>query len=278
MTSLPGKFHTNILIDSRLRDSGTAASFSMSLDSDVHVPMGARGYLTCTRWSVDTSRVTPRERRRGRSLQLRISSLVTSSDVIDMGRGGVPTSCTAFITTIDNSFTNARMSSAAAHPMLVPGGLSMTRFDCEVQEFDGSLADLLGIENTTSDAFTFDYTFSSGTLGTITLAEDQYFSVEDLNAIIGDHLVAKGLNADDIVLTLDVNWPTVRIDVKGDVEKIDFDETTSIAPLLGYTNKVLTGTGTFYSDTTLKLIGGEFEADLMLVIYTPAPDGSAAQI
>lgn len=140
--SLPGKFHTNILIDSRERDRGTPANFTISLDSDVHVPLGARAYLTCTRWSVDTSQQLSRTDRQGRSLQLNISSLVTSNDVIDMGRKGIPTSCCAFIPTIDNSFTSARMTSASAHPMLVPGGLSMRRFQCEVREFDGSLADL----------------------------------------------------------------------------------------------------------------------------------------
>ena len=140
--ALPGKFHTNILIDSRSRITESPAEFTYVLDSGVQIPSGTTAFVTCTRWTVDTSRVPDRADRIGQSLQLLISDIGSGGDVIDAGIGGAPVPCVAYIDTIDNARNVAFMSSLTAHPMTAVSGLNMRRFNVSVRFPDGSLADL----------------------------------------------------------------------------------------------------------------------------------------
>lgn len=249
--SLPGKFHTNILIDSRERDSGTAGNFTITLDSDVYVPLGSRAYLTCTRWSIDTSSVQDRELRRGRSLQLIISGLATANDVVDMGRGGITTACTAFIPTIDNAFTSARMTSASSHPMMVPSGLSLRRFNCQVREFDGSITDLDKYNNditftTTSDAYIFKYRAAGTTYG-LDLGQGVQYTTRTLTDTVGDHLESNGLARDSILFQTGDN---LRVLMTVKLAYVTFEDVNDIAILLGFDEIKYYGTDTYTAPTT----------------------------
>jgi len=140
--SMPGKFHTNILINSKDRESGDPSHFFFTLTQAVHVPLGTQAFIACTRWSIDTSQTPTRAERDGQSLQLFIDDIVMANDVVDMGRGGVTVPCIGYIPTIDNGRNVARMTTSTAHPAVVPGGMNLRRFQCQVRDYKGDLIKL----------------------------------------------------------------------------------------------------------------------------------------
>lgn len=143
MSEVPGKFHVNILVDSLQRQPGGSPwDFQFTLNKTINIPMRAQAFLTCTRWSIDTSKVPLRSERSGKALQLIITELAGSRDVIDMGRGGVNVPCLAYIPTIDNGRNVARTTSSTSHPIQVASGANIRSFRCQVRDIDGNIADL----------------------------------------------------------------------------------------------------------------------------------------
>lgn len=143
MSDAPGKFYVNILVSSANREAGgTPWDFQFLLNDPVTIPLKATAFMTCTRWSIDTSKVPTRAERNGQSLQLIIDEFAASNDIIDMGRGGVTAPCVAFIPTIDNARNVARTTSATTHPLVVPGGTNLRRFRCQVRDYNSNIVDL----------------------------------------------------------------------------------------------------------------------------------------
>lgn len=138
-----GKFHINVHIDSLHRQpGGTPWNFVFQLNKEISVPSHTIAFMSCTRWSIDTSQIPLRADRSGKSLKLIIPDIAGSSDVIDMGRNGATLPCVAYISTIDNARNVARTTSATSHPVLVPSGVNLRQFRCQVQDNDGNIANL----------------------------------------------------------------------------------------------------------------------------------------
>lgn len=131
---------TNLAVDSRLRSSGSINDLNYVLNDVLEVPTNAVCFLTCIRWVVDTSGLPDRVNRRGRSLSLWITDFSLGNQVLDLGKGGVPSPSVAHITTIDNARDVAWVSSRTSHPVVIPSGINVRSLRMVVVYEDGTTA------------------------------------------------------------------------------------------------------------------------------------------